>query len=66
VVNQVSNYEEEGKGEEDEAYKEAWADVQQALLQFCIVLLDHNLVNNEYRSPVISGLAVIGVREDKG
>jgi hypothetical protein len=27
VVNQVSDYEEEGKGEEDEVYKEAWADV---------------------------------------
>ena len=66
VVDQVSDYEEEGKGEEDEVYKEARADVQQALLQFCIALLDHNLVDNEYRSPVISGLAVMGIREDKG
>ena len=58
VVDQVSDYEEEGKGEEDEVYKEARADVQQALLQFCIALLDYNLVDNEYKSPVISGLTL--------
>jgi hypothetical protein len=66
VVDQLCDYEEEGRSAEDEVCEEARASVQQALLQFCIALLDHNLVDNEYKSPVISGLAVMGVREDKG
>lgn len=40
--------------------------MQQALLRFCIALLDYNLVDNEYQSAIISRLAVLGVREDKG
>jgi hypothetical protein len=66
VTDQLSDYQEEGKSDEDEVCTEARADVQRALLQFCIALLDHNLVDNEYQSAIISGLAVLSVREDKG
>lgn len=62
----MSDYQEEGKSDDDEVCTEARADVQRALLQFCIALLDHNLVDNEYQSAIISGLAVLSVREDKG
>jgi superfamily II DNA helicase RecQ len=66
AADQLSDYQEEGKSDDNEVCKEARADVQKALLQFCIALLDHDLVDNEYQSAIISGLAVLGVREDKG
>ena len=66
AADQLSDYQEEGRSDDDEVCQEARADVQQALLQFCITLLDHNLVDNEYQSAIIRGLAVLGVREDKG
>ncbi|KFZ23510.1 hypothetical protein V502_02011 [Pseudogymnoascus sp. VKM F-4520 (FW-2644)] len=66
AADQLSDYQEEGKSDNDEVCKEAQVNVQQALLRFCIALLDHNLVNNKYQSAIISGLAVLGVREDKG
>lgn len=66
ATDQLSDYQEEGKSDDDEVFKEAQVNVQQALLRFCIALLDHNLVDNEYQSAIISGLAVLGVREDKG
>ncbi|KFZ23682.1 hypothetical protein V502_01840 [Pseudogymnoascus sp. VKM F-4520 (FW-2644)] len=66
AADQLSDYQEEGKSDDDEMCKEAQVNVQQALLRFCIALLDHNLVDNEYQSAIISGLAVLGVREDKG
>jgi hypothetical protein len=35
-------------------------------LQLCIDLLSHPLKDNEYRSAIISGLAVLGIRYDDG
>lgn len=35
-------------------------------LELCIALLDHPLTRSEYESVVISGLAVMGMREDDG
>jgi hypothetical protein len=66
MTDQLSDYHEEGRSDDDAVCQEARADVQQALLQFWIALLDHDLVDNEYRSPIISGLAVLGIREDQG
>lgn len=66
AADQLSDYQEEGKSDDDEVCKEAREEVQKALLQFCITLLDYDLVDNEYQSVIISGLAVLGVREDKG
>ncbi len=48
AADQLSNYQEEGKSDDDDVCKEARADVQKALLQFCIALLDYDLVDNEY------------------
>ena len=41
-------------------------ELDNCVLEFCIELLDHQLVGNEYESAIISGLAVLGVREDMG
>jgi hypothetical protein len=35
-------------------------------LELCIALLNHELGNNEYESVIISGLAVLGFRDDGG
>ncbi|KAK9316048.1 hypothetical protein V1522DRAFT_391665 [Lipomyces starkeyi] len=54
VTDQLSDYHEDGYGDDDQVCQEARADVQQALLQFWVALLDHNLVDNEYQSAIIS------------
>ena len=66
IVDQLIDYKKENRSEEDEEYEKARVEVERRLLQFCIALLDHNLIDNEYRSAIISGLAVLGLREDKG
>jgi hypothetical protein len=35
-------------------------------LRFCINLVDHPLQDNEYKNAIISGLAVLGIRDDEG
>jgi hypothetical protein len=35
-------------------------------LRFCIILLDHLLQDNEYKSVIISGLAVLMIKGEKG
>jgi superfamily II DNA helicase RecQ len=40
--------------------------VEELMLQVVIALLDHRLVAGEYRSAIISGLAVMGIRKDGG
>jgi len=40
--------------------------IRREVLRFCITLLDHLLQDNEYESAIISGLAVLGIKEDKG
>lgn len=39
---------------------------QRDVLRFCIDLLDHPLQDREYESAMISGLAVLGLRDDEG
>ena len=66
TVDQVSDYQEQGKNDKDRVCIEGRVQVREALLQFCIALLDHDLVDNEFQSAIISGLAVLGIRDDKG
>jgi hypothetical protein len=40
--------------------------IQQEILRLCIELLNHPLQDNEYKSAIISGLAVLGIRDDDG
>jgi len=40
--------------------------IQQEILQLCIELLNYPLQDNEYKSAIISGLAVLGIRDDDG
>jgi hypothetical protein len=40
--------------------------IQQEILQLCIALLNHPLQDNKYKSAIISGLAVLGIRDDDG
>jgi hypothetical protein len=40
--------------------------IEQEILEFCIALLNHPLKENEYQSALISGLAVLGIRDDDG
>ena len=40
--------------------------VDRLCLALCIELLDHNLTHSKYESVVISGLAMMGMREDEG
>ncbi|OBT70929.1 hypothetical protein VF21_10098 [Pseudogymnoascus sp. 05NY08] len=60
--------EEVDEGFKDEMSKETkWMQqIQQEVLRFCITLLDHPLQDNEYQSPIISGLAVLMIKGDKG
>jgi hypothetical protein len=60
-----SDKEESDKGESDEEI-ERMRKVQRDVLRFCIDLLDHPLQDNEYESAMISGLAVLGMRDDDG
>ena len=40
--------------------------IQRRVLRLCIDLLRHPLQDNEYESAMISGLAVLGIRDDEG
>ena len=40
--------------------------IQREILELCIALLNHPLKDNEYKSAIISGLAVLGIRDDDG
>jgi len=40
--------------------------IQREILRLCIELLNHPLKDNEYKSAMISGLAVLGIRDDDG
>jgi len=40
--------------------------IQREILTLCIELLNHPLKDNEYRSAIISGLAVLGIRDNDG
>jgi len=46
----------------EEIQRMGW--IQQRILGFCIELLNHSIGANEYESAIISGLAVLGIRED--
>ena len=50
----------------DESQEAQTQKLNSCVLEFCIKLLDHQLVDNKYKSALISGLAVLGVREDMG
>ena len=57
--------EEEGKEESDE--KIEWMGrIQRQILRLWIALLNQPLQDDEYKSVLISGLAVLGMREDEG
>ena len=47
--------------EMNRADRERMAELERVCLQFCIELLDHKLVRNPYKSPVISGLSILGI-----
>ena len=40
--------------------------IQRKITAFYIALLDHPLQDDEYRNAIISGLALLGMREDDG
>ena len=64
----------EGAGEEvDEGFEDEMSEevkwmrqIQREVLRFCSTLLDHPLQDNEYQSAIISGLAVLMMKGDKG
>ncbi len=61
--------EEVDEGFEDGMSKEEveWiGQIQREVLRFCIALLDHPLQDNEYESAIISGLAVLMIKNDNG
>lgn len=45
---------------------ESIKEMDRRCLRFCITLLDHQLVRNEYESIIISGLAILGINEKGG
>ena len=54
-----------GYGESDEEI--VFMDrIQREVLRFCIDLLNHPLKDDEYKSAIISGLAVLGIQDDDG
>jgi hypothetical protein len=38
--------------------------LQKACLEFCIALLDHRITRTEYDSPLVCGLAVLGIKKE--
>lgn len=54
------------EGEESNEEIEFIGRIQREILQLCIKLLGHLLQDNEYKSASISGLAVLGIRDDDG
>lgn len=61
--------EEEAEGESDEESDEEieWMGrIQRQILRLWIALLNQPLQDNEYKSVLISGLAILGMREDDG
>ena len=54
------------EGEESNEEIEFIGQIQQEILQLCIALLNYLLQDNEYKSAIISGLAVLGIRDDDG
>jgi hypothetical protein len=59
----VTDEGEEGESDEEIAFMKR---IQREVLRFCIDLLNHPLQDNEYKSVIISGLAVLGIRDDDG
>ncbi|KFZ17490.1 hypothetical protein V501_01694, partial [Pseudogymnoascus sp. VKM F-4519 (FW-2642)] len=59
----VTDQGEEGESDEEIAFMRR---IQREVLRFCIDLLNHPLQDNEYKSVIISGLAVLGIRDDDG
>ena len=59
---------ERGEDQEEESDEEIerMKRIQRDVLRFCIDLLDYPLQDNEYESAIISGLAVLGIRDDEG
>jgi superfamily II DNA helicase RecQ len=56
----------EGEGNARDEGHEEFEQIDRLCLQLCMTLLDHELCNSEYESAIISGLAVLGFREDGG
>ena len=40
--------------------------INKLCLELCMTLLNHELGDDEYKSVIISGLAVLGFRDDRG
>jgi len=55
----------EGSEEESEEEIERMGQIQRKILRFCMALLNQPLGDNEYKSVIISGMAVLGMRDDK-
>ena len=63
-----------GSKEEDEGFEDGISDeeirrmreIQREILRLCIVLLDHPLQDDEYKSAILSGLAVLMIKGEKG
>lgn len=56
----------EGEEAESEEEVEWMRQVQRMVLQFCIALLNQTLQDHEYKSAIISGLAVLGMQDGEG
>lgn len=61
---QESSHQTEAKSQEEIVSE--LAGIDRLCLQFVMTLLDHQLGDDEYESVIISGLAVLGIREDGG
>jgi hypothetical protein len=53
-------------GDESDEEIEFIGHIQREILQLCIDLLNHPLQENEYKSVIISGLAILGIRDNGG
>jgi hypothetical protein len=52
--------------EESDEEIEFMGRIQREILRLCIALLNHPLQDNEYQNAIISGLAIMGIRDDDG
>ena len=71
IINKFQEWKEERsmdetKDEESDEEIEFIGRIQREILRLCIELLNHPLKDNEYKSAIISGLAILGIQDDNG
>ena len=68
IIQEFQEWQQDQPIEDEESNEEIefMGRIQREILRLCIALLNHPLQDNEYQNAIISGLAVMGIRDDDG